>query len=384
MVQYSQILTELGMGVPEMGMAATTEEYALLLYGGLSPSSAARHLLDEHLVLRTFPQVLREIYSAEDVQFRLTAAFTAGQEEKAASAARKVRNWLTGKNQPTSREDVFRIAFALDLDEAQASTLLGFCTEYGIHYREGREMIYAWFLRMGLGYSDAVEFFDSLPPCPRLEEPPPQEGPTRLTQTLHSQFLTVLTQDALRQTYLDNIHYFGTLHARAFRYFRNYMDQLLHPVSYLQGEEDYYSLETVMDIYFSMHMPSGKDRSGYSVTQKLLKRNWPNATILKDIYGYRKDVPRKLLLLLYVITENCIDRDYSELDEGYITAQERIEDHWWTMNAILSDCGMPLLDLRNASDWLIMYAVTADEESMSERLEQVIDQIFSDSLHVDP
>ena len=53
------------------------------------------------------------------------------------------------------------------------------------------------------------------------------------------------------------------------------------------------------------------------------------------------------------------------------------------MNAILSDCGMPLLDLRNASDWLMMYAVTADEESMSERLEQVIDQIFSDSANVD-
>ena len=45
--------------------------------------------------------------------------------------------------------------------------------------------------------------------------------------------------------------------------------------------------------------------------------------------------------------------------------------------------GMPLLDLRNASDWLMMYAVTADEESMSERLEQVIDQIFSDSANVD-
>ena len=366
-----------------MEITETTEEYQLLLCGGLSPASAARHLLDEHLVLRTFPQVLRELYSADDLQFRLNAAFTAGDPGKAASAARKVRNWLAGKNAPTSREDVFRIAFALDLDEEGCSQLLGFCTEYGIHYRDGRELVYSWFLRMGFGYSDAVEFYESLPPCPRQTEAPPESGPTQLTQSIQSDLLTVLTMEELRQAYLDRLDQLGTLHARAFRYFRNYMEQLLHPTSFFQEDETVYSLETVMETYFSLHMPSGKDRSSYSVTQKLLKRNWPNATILKDIYAYRKDVPRKLLLLLYVITENCIDRVYSEFDEGYIDAQDRIEDHWWTMNAILSDCGMPLLDLRNASDWLMMYAVTADEESMSERLEQVIDQIFSDSANVD-
>ena len=367
-----------------MDFTESTEEYELLLYGGLSPASAARHLLDEHLVLRTFPQVLREVYSADDLQFRLTTAFSAGAGEKAASAARKVRNWLSGKNAPTSREDIFRIAFALDLNEEQCGQLLSYCTEYGIHYRDGRELIFAWFLRMDLGYSDAVEFFESLPPCPRQTLPPPEDGDDRPTQSIQNDFLTVLTLEDLRAAYLERLDQFGSLHARAFHYFRSYMDQLLHPTSWMEEDETVYSLETVMETYFSLHMPSGKDRSGYSVTQKLLKQSWPNATVLKDIYGYRKDVPRKLLLLLYVITENCVDRVYSEFDEGYVDARDRIEDHWWTMNAILSDCGMPLLDLRNASDWLMMYAVTADEESMSERLEQVIDQIFSDSANVDP
>lgn len=366
-----------------MDFTESTEEYELLLYGDLSPASAARHLLDEHLVLRTFPQVLRELYSADDLQFRLTTAFASGREDKMASAARKVRNWLSGKNMPTNREDIFRIAFALDLDEDQCGELLGFCTEYGIHYRDGRELVYSWFLRMGLGYSDAVEFFETLPPCPRNLDAPPRGGDTRLTQSLQNHFLTVLTEEELRQVYTQRLEQFGSLHARSFHYFRSYMDQLLHPISWLEEDETVYSLETVMETYFSLHMPSGKDRSGYSVTQKLLKQSWPNATVLKDIYAYRKDVPRKLLLLLYVITENCVDRVYSEFDEGYIDPRDRIEDHWWTMNAILSDCGMPLLDLRNASDWLMMYAVTADEESMSERLEQVIDQIFSDSANVD-
>ena len=40
---------------------------------------------------------------------------------------------------------------------------------------------------------------------------------------------------------------------------------------------------------------------------------------------------------------------------------------------------MPALDPRNATDWLIMYALTADgDESMSERMSQVIDHLFAD------
>ena len=39
---------------------------------------------------------------------------------------------------------------------------------------------------------------------------------------------------------------------------------------------------------------------------------------------------------------------------------------------------MPLLDPRNATDWLVLYAITAEDEPMSERMEQVIDHIYSD------
>ena len=39
---------------------------------------------------------------------------------------------------------------------------------------------------------------------------------------------------------------------------------------------------------------------------------------------------------------------------------------------------MPPLDPRNATDWLVLYAVTATEESMSERMEQVIENLFAD------
>ena len=39
---------------------------------------------------------------------------------------------------------------------------------------------------------------------------------------------------------------------------------------------------------------------------------------------------------------------------------------------------MPTLDPRNAMDWLVLYAITASEESMSERMSQVIEGLFQD------
>ena len=45
----------------------------------------------------------------------------------------------------------------------------------------------------------------------------------------------------------------------------------------------------------------------------------------------------------------------------------------------MTRCGMPALDPRNATDWLVLYALTAgEEESMSERMAQVIDHLFAD------
>ena len=58
------------------------------------------------------------------------------------------------------------------------------------------------------------------------------------------------------------------------------------------------------------------------------------------------------------------------------TLEEKVEDHWWSLNALLTDCGMPLLDPRNPTDWLVLYAISADEETMSERLEHVIENMY--------
>lgn len=357
----------------------SSDEYERIRSGRMTPAMAAQYLKEERIVLRSFADTLRDMYPAEDLQLRLNNAFLAGCNEKKGSVERKVRNWLSGQNTPSSREDIFRIAFALGLSEAQANFLLGLCTEYGIHYRDGHDVIYAWFLRKGRNYDDAVRFYEKLPPIPDV--PIADIDCTHLTHELQAAFQTIQSEAELERCYLTNLEKFGTLHRRAFHYFCKYLDQLICPSSALgEMEEPDYSMEALMDQYFSLKMPSGKNLSSYGVVQKLLKHNWPNATALKNIRGGTKDVPRKLLLLLYVITENVIDDDYHEMDEDYVTLEDRVEDHWYTLNAILADCGMPLLDPRNATDWLVLYAITADNVPMSERMEAVIDCMFNEHL----
>ena len=361
-------------------------EYDRLSAQDMTPAMAAQYLRDGRIVLRTFCDTLREFYPQPDLVPRLTAAFQRDAREGNPEAiAKNVRNWAAGRSQPTSREDILHIAFALSLSERQAGYLLGLCTGYAIHYRDGREAVYAWFLRTGRSYGQARAFFETLPPAPRLDSPPAGTG-GHLTRDMQNEFLQVRTVDDLRACYLRNLDSFGVFHLRAYTYFSKYLAQLMTPASAVNGvQEPDYSMEAVMEQYLSLKMPSGKKREGYSVVQKLIKRNWPNTTALKNIRLRREDVPRKLLLLLYIITENVVDGEYSELDEDYISPQERLEDHWYCLNAILADCGMPPLDPRNATDWLVLYAITADgDHPMSERMEQVIEALYADVRSAEP
>lgn len=242
--------------------------------------------------------------------------------------------------------------------------------------------MFAWFLRHGYGYLEALRFYGALPPAPGMERLEPGRN-SQLTHELHNRFQLIQTTEELRHCYLENLEYFGSLHLRAYYYFQGYLDQLIHPVpSWDAGKEPDYSIEMVMNTYLSMQMPAGAKRSHYSLIQKLIRQNWPNTTALNNICNHKLDVPRKLLLLLYVVTENTGDTGdpYRELDESYITLEERLEDHWWTLNAMLSDCGMAPLDLRNPFDWLILYAICADEsEYMSDRMEQVLAHLFPEN-----
>ena len=340
---------------------------------GMTPAMAARYL-EGRIRLRGFWETLRSLYPAGDLRDRVTEAlYRPGDDPK--SVARRVRNWEQGKNAPTDREDLFRIAFGLELDEEQTSVLLGMCTDYGIHYRNGRELTYAYCLRKGTSYHQAVSLYHSLPD--------PERHPTRErrgmedTRQMVSIFSDVRDDGEFSRLYESYLGAFGTLHQRAWGYFDRYFQALLSPGA---GEE-HYSIQRAMDTYLTLHVPSGSRRRDLTLIQRMLKQGWPNATKLKNICARKEDVPRKLLLLLYLVTENVVDGSYDELDEDYLSPEELFEEHWWRVNLMLQDCGMPTLDPRNAYDWLVLYSLNSalrQDEAMGERMEAVLTILFSE------
>ena len=122
-------------------------EYNRVLYGHMSPAMAVAYLQDNQLPVRTFSDVLHQMYGGDDLQVRLTDFFLSEMPDvNPPSVVRKIKNWLTDKNLPTNREDIFRIGYALGFGESQLDYLLSLCTDYGIQYRDGHDVVYAWIL----------------------------------------------------------------------------------------------------------------------------------------------------------------------------------------------------------------------------------------------
>lgn len=145
------------------------QAYDHIRSGQMTPAMAAEYLRDGRVRVRNFGETLGQLYPGPDLQARLTAAFQGERDGLSAeSAGRRVRSWLSGQNQPVNREDIFRIAFALGLGEGDASFLLGLCTDYGIHYREGRDVVYAWFFAHRAQLRRGPGLFRHPPPCAAL------------------------------------------------------------------------------------------------------------------------------------------------------------------------------------------------------------------------
>lgn len=347
-------------------------------YGSLTPQEAADYLRSSDIFMRSFSETLRVMYPQADISKRLQRFFQKNDSSThKRSVEKKIVNWLSGRNQPDNREDLFRIAFALDLSETHLDFLLGLITGYLIQYRDGRELVLAWFLRNGYGYQHAIDFFDSLPAYEPAQALAPEKH-MHVTRVLKEGLVYLESPDKLRLYYQDHIHLFGSQHLRSYEYFDRYLGHLVHPDQDTHDKEPSYSIEHIFREYLSMHVPSTRSRRHLSQVQRAIKQGWPNPTAIKNTRNHTKDVSRKLLMLLYVVTEdNELITDVSSTPNNTTTLETSIDHHWWTLNAILNDCSMAPLDPRNTFDWLVLYSISGHADaSMSSRMEQVIMELF--------
>lgn len=328
-----------------------------------------------------FSELLRSLCQGEEhLAQRLVRKLTQydGNENRE-RVARKVRNWMHDRNLPKNREEIFRICFALELDEKGAEALLGITAESGIHYRNPRELVYTYCLRTKRDYPEAVSLMQKLhmevthdKAEPLSRKCPEDELFTEITGYIRSRFKNIRSEDELKEFLKIHKRKFGQQHRTAYRKFRKMLNYLLHPASeedLLPDEQDY-SIRRVVDQYLRMGVPYGKKLGKYTPIQREIKHHWPSAKTIYEMCSGKLDVDRKTLLLLYLATEGEVDLGIAEM--------RNLSEHQRRMDLMLAECGMPALSIHCPFDYLILLALEngGEDDFIGYRMERMIRKLF--------
>lgn len=145
--------------------------------------------------------------------------------------------------------------------------------------------------------------YNSLPPLPKSNG-----GETVCTESLYNEFYHIRTVEQFKSFYINNLDKLGTLHNTAYLYFKSFIDCLRDPDAEREKlfgadmrKSETLSIEKITEEYLRMNIPSSA--AGGTYIQKIIKKYWPSATSVKNMYNRSEDVTRKSLIILYAVTE---------------------------------------------------------------------------------
>lgn len=335
--------------------------------------------LEDGIRFRSFGDILKEICEPGELVDRLSA--DSGQSRE--TVRKRVYNWSKGIFFP-KREEVFQISYVLNLSLEQADKLLLTISEMGIHYRNPVELIYVYGLQHAMTWQQVMELRDRILRNPvfdkEIEEIREENyGRTELL-TRHMEMdyhESVHNQEELEDFILSRVENLGQLRKTAYQDFVK-MIRLLQ-----KGEEDArkLSVEEIADTYIK-NLPQKVNHNNYLF--KVIQRNWPSKDKLYKMLQLSKNVNRKTMILLFLITEEFVGQElssgvsvpyYDEMED--LSPNERLQMRIQAMNLYLDSYGMNRLDLGNPFDCMVLYALKANyEEAMSDRLRDVLEELF--------
>ena len=122
----------------------------------------------------------------------------------------------------------------------------------------------------------------------------------------------------------------------------------------------------------------GSAEASFSAIQRSIRQNWPDEATLSKMKSRKKDVTRKVLILLFLATDGSgSDFIQDEDEEEPFTQEEQFLDLYTRMNFMLASCGFQKLDPRNPFDWMILYCIsTGDLWESDQRLPAMLRAAF--------
>lgn len=112
--------------------------------------------------------------------------------------------------------------------------------------------------------------------------------------------------------------------------------------------------------------------------QRVIRNSWPDTASLSRMRKRQIDIPRKVLILLFLATDGS-DSDYEDLEDEDYTPEEAFLDIYTRLNLMLTSCGFLKLDPRSAFDWMILFCISSgDLWESDERLQAMLAEVFPD------
>lgn len=354
---------------------------------GLSPQEAVNLL--SKVEIRKFKDVLCAFAPEENLRKMLVDGLCGNDPlRNKASMDKKVVGWLNGKYQPTKREDLLELCFILRLNAEQADTFLTMAGDEGLHWREPREIVYAFALDHGLNYREAAALMERVMPKSKGSDEDAQAD--SFTPLVRREVMQCSTEEELKQYLQGAFGKLGSLHNSAYQQFMAMMQILEKPASCNGGEERRYTVREVVEKYLDQKLPSSRDGKHLENKKRSVLTDWPDEIVLSRMKNRKADVTRKVLILLFLATdggdtpaEDGQDEDWQddEWESMEDDADAAFRSSLMRINRMLADCGYGMLDPRNAFDWITLYCMRIEDESVSmdglnERLSHVLEILF--------
>ena len=360
-------------------------------------SAAALDISADHAVdaltkvpARSFADVLERFSPKESIRETLVEGLCGNVPSRSrASMDKKVRGWLSGKYQPTAREDLLELCFILKLSVDEADAFLAAVSEEGLHWRDPKELTYAFALQKGISYPEAEALFRRVMPKENAETAETRDS---FTSIIQREAARLGTEEELKQYLRDAKGKLGAFHNRAYQQFVEFLSLLEKPRAVSVDEEENFTIRRIVETYLDNRFPSDWDKKKLDEKRRGILAGWPDEVTLSRMKTGKIDVNRKTLILLFLATdggEEITDEwqedvywDEEEDDAGDADADFR--SSYLRLNQMLSSCGYRMLDPRSPFDWVVIYClrVSSDPDAMeglSERLSDMLDVLFSAS-----
>lgn len=355
----------------------------------------AADYLEKEAKIRTLPEKLEKFSHGNDLRKTLVQGLLENDPKRKKDAVeRRVRGWLSTVNPVSSikKQDAIEVCFILNLSIEEADWLVAMISEESLHYRNPDEIVYIFALQHDMSYREAQELNAQMKETlSKVKERKPSEE--SMTPIIRDEISLLRTREELADYLEHAVDRLGRCHNNAYEIFMDRMKILEEPLLEEKladaevVEKEHLTVRSILREYmYEGNVLYAKELAGKKKSEKkkgenlseearfvftTVKENvaacWPDETTLSKMKSRKTDVTRKVLILLFLATDQGMDeneepqddvRDMAEEEElTYQSRDAAFEDLYIRLNDMLLLCGFAPLDPRSPFDWLILYSI---------------------------